>query len=262
MNMPFESNRNNWMLSVTLLSVVLGMLLAAALKTQQTVKLASGIPTTRVSGLTQLILDEKDRNKRLQGEITDLRGKVDKYEKVMGQGGSQSQVLKDELQKAKLFAGLVPAVGDGVEVVLRDSAKQIPVDADPEIKQEYIIHDVDLGAFVNVLRANGAEAISISDQDSDQRVVAITPILCDAATIKVNGVRMTSPFTITAVGPPNVMKTALEMQNGLISQFRFIDGLTKSMVKVRTGSDLVVPAYTGVTSLKYARAAESGGSPR
>ena len=263
MNTQLDSKQKNWLWQISLLSVVLGMLLAAALKTQQTVKQASGIPTTRVSGLTQLILDEKDRNKKLQEEIGTLRAKVDKYEQAMGGGGNESQtrILKDELAKAKLFTGLVSAEGKGVDVILRDSIKPVPPDSDPEIAAQYIIHDLDLRLFVNELFASGAEAVAISDRDSTQRIVAVTPIRCDAAVIKVNHVPMASPFTITAIGPPGVMKTALEMQNGLISQFRFIDGLTKTMVRVRTSNHLVIPAYAGVTTFTYA-AAGTGGNPQ
>ncbi|MCX6375352.1 MAG: hypothetical protein NTU88_04835, partial [Armatimonadetes bacterium] len=63
MNPKFDFKRNSWIWQVTVLSVVLGMLLAAALKTQQSVKLASGIPTTRISGLTQVLLDEREQKK-------------------------------------------------------------------------------------------------------------------------------------------------------------------------------------------------------
>jgi uncharacterized protein YlxW (UPF0749 family) len=267
MNTPLDSKQKNWLWQITLLSVVLGMLLAASLKTQQTVKRASGIPTTRVSGLTQLILDEKERNKKLQDEIGSLRAKADKYEQAMGGGGNESQtrILKDELAKAKLFAGLSPAEGKGVEVVLRDSTKPIPTDSNPEIAAsiaaEYIIHDMDLRQFVNELFASGADAVSISDKDSTQRIVAVTPIRCDAGVIKVNHVPMASPFTIAAIGPPNVMKTALEMQNGLVSLFRINDALTKTMVRIRTSDHLVIPAYSGITSFTYATTAK-GGSPR
>lgn len=262
MNMPLDSKRNPWLWQITLLSVVLGMLLAAALKTQQTVKMASGIPTTRVSGLTQLIMDEKNRNKQLQEEIGVLRVKVDKYEQAMGEGGPQSQLLQDELRKAKAFSGLTTAEGTGITITLSDSSKPAPTDADFQVKQEYLVHDVDLRNFVNELFASGAEAVAISDKDSTQRIVASTPIRCDSGVIQVNRTPMASPFTITAIGPPNVMKTALEMQGGLVFYFRFIDGLTKNMVKIRTNNHLVIPAYSGATTFKYATTAENGGQTR
>lgn len=244
--------RERWIWQVTVLSVVLGMLLAAALKTQQNVKRVSGIPTTRFSGLAQLLLDEKDRNRLLQKEVREQRAKVDAYERAIGQGGTETEILKKELEKYKLLAGLLPAEGPGVEVTLRDYPKEIPSNSKPELNQEYIIHDYDLRVFVNELLASGAEAIAITDADSTQRIIANTPIRCDAGVIRVNRVPMASPFTITAIGPPNALKSTLEMNNGAIVQFRFIEGLADSMIKVKTAKRLVIPAYSGSTSFLYA----------
>ena len=244
--------REGWIWQVTVLSVFLGMLLAAALKTQQNVKRVAGIPTTRFSGLAQLLLDEKERSKLLQKEVNEQRAKVDAYERALGEGGTETEILKREIEKSKLLAGLVPAQGPGVEVTLQDFPKAIPPGQEPELNQEYIIHDWDLRTFVNELLASGAEVIAISDGDSTQRIIASTPIRCDAGVIRVNRVPMASPFTITAIGPPNALKSALEMNNGVIIQFRFIEGLTRAMVKVKTSKHLEIPAYSGSTSFIYA----------
>ncbi len=257
-----DLKRHGWIWQVTLLSLVLGMLLAAALKTQQNVKRVSGIPTTRVSGLAQLLLDEKDRNRLLQEEIRDLRAKVDQYEQAVGEDSTKAQLLRDEVQRSKLIAGLVPVEGPGVEVTLRDCSKPIPTDAEPELVQEYLIHEYDLRDFVNELLANGAEAIAISDRDSTQRIIASTPIRCDSGIIRVNRHPMSAPFTITAIGPPNSMKSALEMPGGIISRFRFIEGLTSSMVRVKTNEHLTVPAFSGNTSFIYASVMESERKPK
>ena len=258
----FDYKQGTWIWHIALLSVVLGMLLAAALKTQQSVRLASGIPTQRVSGLTQLLLDEREQKKIMKAKIADLQLKVDKYEKAMGEGGIQSKVLNEELQKAKLLAGLLPVTGDGVQVTLRDSRKPMPTDLDPGLRPEWIIHDADLCLFVRELFANGAEAIAIGDKDGAQRLIVNTPIRCEAGVIKINRVAMSSPFVITAIGPPNPMKSALEMPGGLISQFRFVEGLTSTMVRVKTVGDVVIPAYSGTTSFIYARTMEPGSKPK
>lgn len=262
MRETFDLKRSGWIWQVTVLSLVLGMLLAAALKTQQTVKRASGIPTTRVSGLAAALLDEKDRNAQLQQEITKLRAQVTKYEEALGTGTTKTQLLNDELQKAKFMAGLTPAEGPGVEVILRDYPKPESSDAGPELAQQYLIHDVDLRDFVNELIANGAEAIAISDNDSTQRVISCTPIRCDVGIIRVNRVPMAAPFTISAIGPPNALKTALEMPNGLIENFRYIEGLTSKMVQVRKKNHILIPAYSGTTNFIYASIPASERKPK
>ncbi|MHB1000947.1 MAG: DUF881 domain-containing protein [Armatimonadota bacterium] len=252
MNFRISPNRDNWVFQISILCVVLGMLLAAALKTQWNIRNSSGIPTTRFTGLAQALLDEKDRNKLLREEIVDLRSKVDKYESVQGKDTTKTKILSDELQKVKFMAGLIPAEGKGVEITLRDSPKRLPIDSDPEITQFYIVHDADLRDFVNELVANGAEAVAISDKSTTQRFTSKTAIRCVGGVIKVNDVPMGPPFVITAIGPPDLLKGAFEMQGGLLDNFRFIDGLTKSMVQIKKKDNLSVPAYSGNTSSIYA----------
>lgn len=255
MNILSTLKRNGWIWQVTIFSIVVGVLLAASLKTRQFIIRTSGIPTTRYSGVAAALIDEKDRNKTLQKEITDLRAKVNEYETALGTGTTKTQLLSDELQKAKFLAGLTPAEGPGVEITLRD--KKPPADVDQGLIQEYIIHATDLSDFVNELLANGAEAVAISDQDSSQRITARTPIRCSAGVIRVNDVAMSPPFKIIAIGPKG-LKNSLEAPDMLIDNFRFfIEGLTRSMVQIKIKDKVTIPAYSGSTSFKYASLVES-----
>lgn len=251
MNLRLDPKRDGWIIQISVLCIVLGMLLAASLKTQWSIRNSSGIPTTRFSGLAQALLDEKDRNKLAREEIIDLRAKVDKYEMAQGKGTNKSQILSDELQKVKFLAGLTPAYGKGVEITLRDSPKLPPSD-DPSIVQIYLVHDSDLRDFVNELIANGAEALAISDKTSTQRIIGKTAIRCVGGVIKINDVPMGPPFVITAIGPPDLLSGAMQMRGGLMDNFRFTTGLTKSMVQIKVKDNLSVPAYSGNTSQMYA----------
>lgn len=252
MNLRLDPKRDGWIIQISVLCIVLGMLLAASLKTQWSIRNSSGIPTTRFSGLAQALLDEKDRNKLAREEIIGLRAKVDKYEMAQGKGNTQSQILSDELQKVKFLAGLTPAYGKGVEITLRDSPKRPPAEADPNLVQFYVIHDSDLRDFVNELVASGAEALAISDKSSTQRIIGKTAIRCVGGVIRINDVAMGPPFVITAIGPSDLLSGAIEMRGGLMDNFRFIDGLAKSMVQIKVKDNLSVPAYSGNTSQMYA----------
>lgn len=260
MNMRFDPEHDKWIISITIMSVVLGMLLAAAFKTQWSIRNTAGIPTTRFSGLAQALIDEKSRNKEMQKEILTLREKISDYEAKSGTVTEQSRLLNEELQKVKFMAGLTPATGKGVEITLRDSPKSPPADADPNLLQFYVIHDSDLRDFVNELIANGAEAIAISDKSSVQRVIGKTAIRCVAGVIKINDVPMGPPFVITAIGPANLLSGAIEMRGGLLDNFRFIDGLAKTMVQIRIKDNLTIPAFSGNTSLIYASPVEQNGA--
>jgi len=245
---PLDPKRSGWILQVTLLSLVLGMLLAAALKTQQSVRSSSGIPTTRFSGLAQALLDEKEKNKLLRDEITDLRAKIDKYEQARGKETTEAKLLTEELQWVKLLAGLISVEGKGVEVMLQDYPGAIPADTPAVFRDDYIIHDMDIRDIVNELFANGTEAISISDRDTEQRIIASTAIRCVGGSLQINHVDMASPFTITAIGPPNTLEAGLKMPNGILDNWRPIEGLASQMVKIKRKDHVVVPAYSGNTS--------------
>lgn len=263
MKFRFDFKENNWVLQVTILSVVLGMLLAAALKTQTSIRTNSGIPTTRFPGLAEAFLGEKERNKVLRGEIADLRAKLSGYEEVRGQDTSKTQLLKSELENVKLLAGLSAAEGPGVEVTLRDSPKKPPADTDPFLLPYYNVHEQDIQDFVNVLFANGAEAISIKDSDSEQRIIVTSSVMCTNGTIRVDGVGMGSPFTIRAIGAPDVLESALRMNGGLLDRWRsdglpLPRGLVDSMVRLEKKSDIALPAYSGPTRLIYAHSPAEG----
>lgn len=257
---PLNSKHNGWVIQLTVLSLVLGALTAAALKTQQAVRTGSGIPSTRFPALAQALLDEKDKNKLLRKEITDLRSKLNEYEQSWGRETAQASLLSEELQKARMLAGLVPVEGPGLEVTLQDYPGRIPNDLPPVIRDEYLIHDMDIRDVINELFANGAEAISIRCGDSEQRVIAQTAIRCVGTAIQVNQVEMSSPFTIVAIGPPKTMESGLRTRGGILDNWRLdtaegASDLASRMVIIKRKDQLVVPAYSGSTSslFKWAR---------
>ena len=248
---PLGLKKSSWIWHVTLLSMALGVLLAAALKTQQTIRTGAGIPSTRWTVLARSLADEKERNGVLESEIKDLRAKLNQYESALGGGGSQTGLLRTELRSAQVQAGLVAVKGEGVQVTLQDSRKKPPLDASPELMDDYNIHDYDIRDFVNELLASGAEAIAVNDQ----RIIANTSIRCVGPTIQINNAAMAPPFVITAIGPAEDMDAALKMRGGVLDMFRVMDDLS-DMVKIIKRKDLVVPAYSGSTRYRFAHPVE------
>lgn len=257
MNTLLGLKKNSWVWHVTVLSVVLGMLVAAALKTQQTIRVKSGIPTTRNPGLVGALLEEKDRSKKLHEEITDLRSKLNEYESALGEGGAPAGLLSSELQRAKFLAGLLPAHGEGIVVTLRDSRKRPPPDADLTLVEEYIVHDYDIRSFANELAATGAEAVAVNGQ----RIIASTAIRCAGGAMLINDIRMTPPYEIVAIGPSEQMESTLKMYGGLVDKFRIIEDLS-DMVHIQKKKEVVVPAYSGSTRFKYAKPTEPEGGQK
>ena len=141
-------------------------------------------------------------------------------------------------------AGLVPVKGPGVEVRLDDSLQK------PGASEEayyYIVHDVDVQAFVNELWAAGAEAVAINDQ----RVVTSTSVRCVGPTILVNAVRLAPPYVIRAIGAPSTLDTALKMPSGVLASMSA--SMSKGVrVDIQKKKEMILPEFKGSGGFRYA----------
>ena len=106
------------------------------------------------------------------------------------------------------------------------------------------MHDTDLISIVNELKNAGAEAISINDQ----RIVSNTVIECIGTVIKINGQRVGAPFTIRAIGMPELLKNTY--RNG--GYLKVLEG-DRIQVDFKTSDNITIPKYTGTYKFEYAQ---------
>jgi len=259
MSLPLGTKRGGeWTLYVTVLSIILGMLIAASFKTTQNI-VKAGLGSNRPNNVTIAYLNEKSKVVALQKQLEDERVRFEDLKKTIVSGNADMSILQDDLARYRLLSGFAEVEGEGVEVVLQDYSGRIPKDLELVLQEQYIIHDLDLRDVVNELYANGAEVISIKSEDTEQRLIASSPIRCVGGVIQVNKVGMSSPFTIKAIGPPSAMEKGLTMTGGLIDNLRAMPDLTPKMVSVKRSKKLTIPPYKGdVTSHIYTSETEKG----
>lgn len=195
----------------------------------------------------------RETTKRLEGEQKDLKQVIAEkradlaiLQKDAAGRASALAGLNSELELQRMLAGMGPLAGPGVQVVLDDSnVKSIPANEDAA---HYIIHDYDLRDVVSLLWQSDAEAVAIGDE----RVVASTSIYCVGSTILVNDTRMSPPYKISAIGPPN-MEEAL---NSSARLQKIKAGVRQYGVQFKVGQakDLQLPAFSGRFSTRFARA--------
>lgn len=255
LNVFLSSIRNSpWVAPVTVMALVLGMLLAASLKTQQTIR-SSSLPSNRFSGLAAAYQQQQQQLEMANEEISKLRERTTKYENEMASASEKAKLLNQALQEAKFLAGLTQVEGSGIEIILQDSKKRPPANS-PLPLENYIVHDTDLQRVVNELHAAGAEAVSINGQ----RIIANTAIRCVGPTVQVNGIALSSPYVISAIGDPDTLAGALNMPQGVLTDIQAVD---PNMVKVNKKNKIAIPAYNGSLVYRYARPVvptEQGGS--
>jgi uncharacterized protein YlxW (UPF0749 family) len=251
MSVFVESIRGkSWILKITLMSVLLGMLLAVSLKTQQQVKSETGLTTTRFPILASTIASANRENKKLRQQIEELGEKITNYENQLAKGSGAARTLNQELQNAKFLAGLTAAEGPGVVVTLQDSKRKLKENAPadlPDLPNPWLIHDTDIQRVVNELKDNGAEAITVNDE----RLIATSEIRCVGSSTSINGARYTAPYEIKTIGDPKTLENGLRMRDGVADSFP-----DPEMIKIEQRNHVVIKPFTGSRQIKYAKPAK------
>jgi uncharacterized protein YlxW (UPF0749 family) len=248
----FPVKNRPWFWQITLLSVILGGLLALSLKTQDRLR-REQLPNMRPNQIALAYARLNDTVQDQKKTISDLQQKLETYQNAISQDSGKTKVLADDLSRANLLAGQRAVMGPGVVVTLQDAKSKPPKDVGMsqeeyvEMTRSFLIHDEDIQKVVNELKAAGAEAIAINDQ----RVVATTAIRCVGPVVHVNGIATSgSPVRIQAIGDAEAIMSGLRMTGGIVSTFPDI-----SMVEIEKVENIVLPAYTGIIPLRYVKAA-------
>lgn len=225
--------------SIVTVSLILGLMISFQFRSNSSI--AGGIPTERYQELTIEKKQVETDLAHLEEEIGDLTAKIEEARKGRTEA---ADVLESELNKIKLYAGLTPVVGPGVEIIMEN-----PSDSQGGAGF-YNIRDEDLLKVVNDLRGAGAEAISINDQ----RILATSEVRQAGNHINVNLIRLSPPYRVAAIGNPGTLKSSLEIKGGLV-EYLAANG---TVVEVRQPDRVEVPAYSGPLRFDYAKHVQRG----
>lgn len=192
----------------------------------------------------------KDMYEATTYKIQELETKITDYKNAASQNDKTVKLLNDEIEDLMFLSGLTELKGAGVIVTLDDTRaiNQIAADAgyyDPNV---FVIHDSDILLVINELRAAGCEALSINGQ----RIVANSEIRCVGPVIQINGIRLTAPFKISAIGSPDMLATSLKLRGGIV------DTISQANIDViiEKSDSIIIPKYDKVLEYKYASQVE------
>ena len=233
-------SRGSWA-ALTIIFMLFGFMLATQFRARPPI--AGNIQYQRAEELSVLLKVAEGQRDNLVTEVSTLRDRLTQMEA----GIDQDRVLKEELTKARVLAGLTEVKGPGVVIEMTDSQKTAQPGQDPNV---FLIHDKDLQDVINAAFGAGAEALSVNGQ----RFVSRTEVVCAGNVIMINGVRVAPPFKILAIGDPVVLDNGLNMRGGVVSNLQFwgID------VKIKQEQEIVVPAYQGTLDFRFAQPVTKG----
>ncbi|NBO08402.1 MAG: DUF881 domain-containing protein [Actinobacteria bacterium] len=226
--------------------VVIGLVLAGlgfALATQIRSNSSAGLQTLPQADLVRILDDLTSKNSRLEAERSSL---IALNSQIVNGGASSQTALSAAQSRAdalEILTGQVAAHGPGV--VLDIYAPKEPLPAEQ------------LVAAINELRDAGAEVIEISGIGDDGniagvRVVASTYVVRERtpAVFRVDGVVLTPPFALRAIGDGPTISAALNIAGGVTDQLR----RAGSRVVLTPQSDLTIETLARLTAPRYAQA--------
>jgi len=176
-------------LLLTAICLALGLLLVVQLSSQRDIRQAAGNAEWEFV-VTELI----ESNARLRNEISTLQTQLAELQDLE-KGGVVLESLVDEVNHLRIANGFVEVSGPGVELEIRG-----------------LVSVLDLHDLINELRNAGAEALALNGH----RIVASSAISTDGENVTVDGLPVSAPYRLEAIGDVHTLEVALTRPGGLV----------------------------------------------
>lgn len=187
-------HRRRNQLTIAAVAFVLGLLVIVQLRAQAGGTAFAGLSSQE---LTVLVANLNARNDQLRREVATLERELATLVQNEQRGDASIDELRADLRRVRLYAGLDAAVGPGVTITIRG-----PIDG------------TGVEALVNELRNAGAEALAIEAI----RLVPGVVVSGAPADVSVDGVLLSDPLVIHAIGAPDKLTGSLTRSGGIIAQ--------------------------------------------
>ncbi|WP_408606696.1 DUF881 domain-containing protein [Catenuloplanes japonicus] len=237
---PARRRMSGTTVMIALLLLLFGFTLVVQLKANDG---DTTLLTMRQEDLVRILSDLESTEQRTQAEVAELE---DSKQSLSSGAEGREAALREASERANdlgVLAGELPARGTGLTIKINGGDDQVEAD--------------DLLNMVQELRGSGAEAMQIAGGDGTAvRIVASTSFQDapagqggDQFGVVVDGKRLTSTYTITVIGDPKTMETALRIPGGVIESIMDNGG----NVTPQEQGVVDVSAIHDVNTLRYAR---------
>jgi uncharacterized protein YlxW (UPF0749 family) len=123
----------------------------------------------------------------------------------------------------------------------------LPEGASPD---DLVVHQQDVQGVVNALWSAGADAVQIMDQ----RAIVTSAVRCVGSTLILQGRVYFPPYTITAIGDPDLLRQALDASKA-VALYRYYADRYSLVYRTDTLGNVRLPGYEGTLDLLYAEPA-------
>ncbi|PFG43230.1 uncharacterized protein YlxW (UPF0749 family) [Isoptericola jiangsuensis] len=184
------------------LAALLCGLLGFALVVQVQQSAQDPLSSARQDDLVRLLDEVTQRSERLSDEVADLTRTRDELASGTGQAQAALDLAEQRAASEGILSGRLPAVGPGIEIVVRDP--------------QGVLEAAKLFNVLEELRNAGAEVVELNGV----RLVTSTWFLDGDAGVVVDGVALDAPYRWTVIGDPATLNPALEIPGGALATLR------------------------------------------
>jgi len=232
----------SWQITLGAALLVLGFLVATQFRAEE----PRVRYTTQARGpLVATVLELQERQDALKARILALNEAI--AGELSGGKGDATLIaqLTDQMEDARLAAGLVAVEGPGLVLQIEDADGPAPpgtAGADLRVSGR------DIRIVVDQLWLARAEAIAVNGE----RIVGPTAVLEVGGSILVNSAYLTPPYQIAAIGETGLYER-LTAEEGFARFLNDRAGGAGIRVSVAEPDTVLVPAYAGSVVLRYGR---------
>lgn len=233
----------SWQVTLGVALLALGFLVAAQLAAEgPRVRYTSEERTPLVETALSLQTTQDD----LKKQIVRLREDIQALE--ADSAGSQATIrsLNDELEQARIAAGLIRMTGTGLVLKLEDSSRPVAPGAN---EADYVVSAADLRTVVDQLWLAGAEGIAINDE----RVATTTAIIDIGGAVLVNTAYVAGPYQIAAIGPSDLFARISGQPGFQEFVVTRVGGFGLELSRAEPPA-VDLPAFAGTVTLEQSRA--------
>jgi len=230
-----------WQITLFVALVALGFLIAAQVRSE--------MPRVQYTSqerapLIQTVTDLQAQQKALRAQILDLRSRITKAETGTQGSDAIARQLNDALFQARLSAGLTALQGGGLVVQLEDALQVSQLAGGADL----LVTGRDVRTVIEELWLAGAEAVAVNDE----RVVSTTSVIDIGGSLLVNSAYLAPPYQVKAVGPADLY-AQLAASASWVDFVASRAGQNGIRLAIAEPADLVVPAYAGSVTIRYAQ---------
>jgi uncharacterized protein YlxW (UPF0749 family) len=163
---------------------------------------SDSLSNLRADDLIGILDNQNARSDRLRQQIDALNQRLNQLRDSGDRAAAAKQQAEQDAAALGVLLGTLPAVGPGVRVQITDPAGKLQAE--------------DLLDVVEELRGAGAEAIEFGGV----RVSTTTAFSEVDGKVAVDGVGLSAPYDVVAIGDPRTLDTALNIPGGVAANVR------------------------------------------